>query len=570
MTDQLSNLPLEVLQCILQTIADNNDCQSLFSLIQLLRVNRYFALVTVPYIYSNPFYGLASYAEKNVKYREIVRNFLSDDVFLAGGGSCGGGGELPKNVVWEFKPYLDFPSFPSTECDTNSSNSDTNGNNDNSSGMTLQPRPRPLNYLAHLRHLDFTMDMFTQDILRKRYQLTEEDLAYIEGGKYMSHHRYLTSNDNHNGSDSDINSPRLRHGRSDKKKVAWDMYETTVYQDTTWALAIPLLDRLESLTFPVSDMQRWIGVIGRLGRLETLEFVIDADNLDMNNNNSSSGSPSDNEQQPRSREHETIQSMIYFIKIHTGVFPGRLKTVNTSGRRSYQYFDPDWLADLQTQISRLLPPMDRPKALNSDNWARLLAHPEATNLGFVEDIIVEGGMWRDRNVEGFDEYTRFLERCRVLKRLDLRTPLGKGSFQWAVLEKKRALGGRGDLVTLVPLERVDILGYNLSTDEADAIAFAFSNTLQHLTIETTREVEGPWPTIINIGRGQPGGYHDIVRMSGYYAYSAGAFGEGEGVGFGRVAGVDFSSGDACVGNRVEAFEGLCLGPPAAKVVYPAD
>ncbi|KAK3826434.1 MAG: hypothetical protein J3R72DRAFT_14492 [Linnemannia gamsii] len=43
----------------------------------------------------------------------------------------------------------------------------------------------------------------------------------------------------------------------------------------TWCLTGPILEQLESLTFPLSDIRRHIQVIGRLGRLERVHSVLD-------------------------------------------------------------------------------------------------------------------------------------------------------------------------------------------------------------------------------------------------------------------------------------------------------
>jgi hypothetical protein len=109
-----------------------------------------------------------------------------------------------------------------------------------------------------------------------------------------------------------------------------------------------------------------------------------------------------------------------------------------------------------------------------------------------------------------------------LKRLDT-LALGKGTFAWAVQERKRQAnnesrsldnsdGGQGSLddddddatsairqVTLPPLKQVMMLGYNSSTDEGDDLAFAFSQTLMILNINVSEE---PGPvTTISFGRG---------------------------------------------------------------------
>ncbi|KAH7038638.1 hypothetical protein BKA57DRAFT_441960 [Linnemannia elongata] len=476
MDDLLSQLPLECIQKILEIITNRARREALTSLNALLHTNRYIAKVTLPFVYHNPFldeYRCNFYSKQGP--RKLIRNLLGD-VLLCGG-------EVPKNLIDEFQ--LDSSHYINT---------DVKG---------IHPITKPLNYLGYLRYLNIPMLRFKDSILRGEYQLSKDEVGYVEGDEFWS--QCPVSNDsmvldttNNNNMDSDELEERLDQR---KKELAWYFWRMGLYRDTLWALATPVLDHLEGLSFPLSDISRWIGVVGRLGRLETLEFILDEipSNIFFIN-------PVIYDEGSKLYKDEAMQALVHFVSEHTRLFKGRLKTVNTSPEQyRSRHFNEYWHHAFQPQIYRLLPPMNRPTFLTEEGWTRLLAHPETTDLGYVREVEDWFGEWgRVSRDEGLEKYPRFLQRCRVLRRMTLRS-FGRGGFRWAVEEKEKYLlgeeGERGRMVSgLVPLERVEIYAYDASTDEADDIAFAFSDTLRDLFI--CYDIQNPsLPRTIEIGRG---------------------------------------------------------------------
>ncbi|KAG0361669.1 hypothetical protein BGX24_005314, partial [Mortierella sp. AD032] len=228
--DPLSRLPQECLECILEVIVNGNNKQSLASLAALLRVNRYIATVTVPFIYRNPFRDLATADVSSSYQRNIVCALLSDIPV----------GNIPKIVALEFniisetnREQLDPLSPPS-------------------------PPPRPLNYLGHLHNLDFIMYRFAESIMRKHSSVSAEEMAFIQGEEFW------------NSCPIDRMHPTALQRYSSRWELAWYFHQMAMYRETVWTLAAPILDHLRSLTAPLSDIHRYIQVIDRLGRLETL------------------------------------------------------------------------------------------------------------------------------------------------------------------------------------------------------------------------------------------------------------------------------------------------------------
>ncbi|KAK5821418.1 hypothetical protein F5H01DRAFT_411196 [Linnemannia elongata] len=462
MDDLQLQLPIECLQQILETIIKRDPREARTSLNALLRVNRYIGQVTLPYIYRQPF--LSEYCTAFVVrgLRELVRTLLGDILLC--------GEKVPKNLIEEFQ--LDSSRYTNTDV------------------KSIHPTMKWLNYIGHLRYLDFDIRRFTTSILKDDHQFSQDEKDYIEGDEFWS--QCPVSNDSMvldttitNNMDSDELEERLDQR---KKELAWYFWRMGLYRDTLWTLATPVLDQLEGLSFPLSDISRWTGVVGRLGRLETLEFI-----LDEIPSNIFFIDPVKFDEGSKLCKDEAMQALVLFVSEHTRLFKGRLKAVNT---KSQQY---------QSQSRLSTPTTD-----------------ESTHLSNRRGLDAAVGASRD---DGFG--------------------------------------------------KVWIYDCNSSTDEADDIAFAFSDTLKDLHISATSAdiQDSPLPRTIEIGRGwvdmlvltelRIAAYNlrllidqmllshcpnlttvHLYDVSGYYPYFAGRAGEGYRVGAEWLAGFDVSSSDA--------------------------
>ncbi|KAG0280850.1 hypothetical protein BGZ95_008413, partial [Linnemannia exigua] len=244
-------------------------------------------------------------------------------------------------------------------------------------------------------------------------------------------------------------------------------------------------------------------VVDRLPRLELIYFLLD-EVYD------SSDTPSTK----TVREDMVMQELVRFVEEHTRIFKGRLKTVQGLDSLLWPQIRNNITESAQRQIYRLLPPLYKPTSISNGNWARLMEHPLTTDLSDVQDICgVKPKQWQHAIRENF----QILQRCRSLKNLDTLS-IGRKSFAWAVQEKRRSLcmsgsrsvvssgGGRelqlppaSEQQDLVPLESLVMYGYHALTDEADDIAYAFSQTLKRLVVVATESQEQL--QTIHFGRG---------------------------------------------------------------------
>ncbi|KAF9276146.1 hypothetical protein BGZ88_001905 [Linnemannia elongata] len=212
------------------------------------------------------------------------------------------------------------------------------------------------------------------------------------------------------------------------------------------------------------------------------------------------------------RKEEVLSLAVQLVKDHARLFPRRLRKVSSCNwDKQIGFLRQSIPKGVQLEIFRMLPPAQRMKSLTGDNWLQLAAHPEATNMRFLETL---------RNKMPAEEwfgpsyvYRQLLQRCRTLKNLEI-PPLGQSSFAWAVQEKRNhdsrifANKGQGEVAWeenslprgLVPLENF-IIEEHLKplTDEIDDVAFAFSQTLANITVRISGiDTEMRW---IRFGRG---------------------------------------------------------------------
>ncbi|KAF9344935.1 hypothetical protein BGX34_005200, partial [Mortierella sp. NVP85] len=195
--------------------------------------------------------------------------------------------------------------------------------------------------------------------------------------------------------------------------------------------------------------------------------------------------------------------MLKFVRQHTLIHKNVLRYVEA---------DRHTAPDLFFEIQALLPPLHNPQSIDGSNWINFAGRMKDTNLNHVESIAlhlkseVDHEGWGSQQEKAYEIFRNqpFLPRCRVLKELKMDT-LGPDMFQWAVQEKKQIDEARqrkriasqhsstrqhgyhdNDFVPLVPLRSVTIgtkEWLQLPVQEVNDIAFAFSDTLEGLSME---------------------------------------------------------------------------------------
>ncbi|KAG0309197.1 hypothetical protein BGZ97_013135 [Linnemannia gamsii] len=268
--------------------------------------------------------------------------------------------------------------------------------------------------------------------------------------------------------------------------------QVLLYRETTWLLAEPIMEQLQSLTIPLSDIKRYISIVCRMESLEHIRYLMDELWTHPVIRNSNTAAETD------ARKEEVLSIAVQMVKDHVRLFPRRLRMFSSCNRdKRLSIFGQAIPKSVQLEIFRMLPPLQRMRSLTGDAWIQLAAHPEATDLQYLHTLssYITADQWFGSSYD----YRQLLQRCRTLKNLDIPT-LGQGSFAWAVQEKRdlnsRIISNKGQGAGLweeeirshglVPLENFTISEHHEPlTDEVDDVAFAFSKTLATITVITS-------------------------------------------------------------------------------------
>ncbi|OAQ32646.1 hypothetical protein K457DRAFT_16208 [Linnemannia elongata AG-77] len=393
--DPLTQLPLECLQRILQHIQRERNKTSLDTLFSLLRVSRYIATVTIPIIYEDPFNGHGN--NTPIVSSLLAQTLLSSPTYCATihPETCNNplsNGAVHPFLAMRLRQFLRFSPLPTASASTQ------------------------FDYLSHVRHISPVRydGRRVYHFWSDSKSLSTEETAYIEEHQDEVELQCQL--------DGVTVAPNL-FDICLHKWLLYHLHGVSLLRETIWALAVPILDQLESLTIPLSDIRRYRAVVERLGRLERICIL--QDEIYQSGDTIDEGS--------RSRRDESMQAMVMFVKAHAQCHPGRLKDVHCETNTwpfSYLYF-PD---EIRLQVYRALPPPTKRKTIDMYNYLPVLAHPQTVDLGHVEQVYQarNGFPWLEKAVR---EEPRFLQRCRRLKSIHMNS-LGRGSFDWAVSERR--------------------------------------------------------------------------------------------------------------------------------------
>ncbi|KAF9145379.1 hypothetical protein BGX30_009178 [Mortierella sp. GBA39] len=478
--DLLAQLPLECFQSILQTLAHQADVSALAT---LLRVNKHIASITLPYLYRDPFQRSFHHWKANegdsdhpISVDCLLRMLLSHYVTA----TLVDVNNIPKVVALA----LNLAAYRSTVATATTS---------------------PLDYAAQIRRINLHGWTFLNLSIFHLSTLQPDLQEYIDGPEFTvlcSWDQFLPEYERNN------DSPVIRQG----------FLRVLLHRELTWTLANPIFEQLQTLVIPVSDINRYLGVLDRLGRLECVRFLVDEIYScgPMARRVTEEWSAKAQE-----RENKSMGSLVRFVESHTQLFKGQLKIATCHSSSIWMWGIQACPADVQSKFLQLLPPLHRPKTLDARNAMQFVVHPHTTDLGHVKDIFL--ALPPGPLLDQLRGIRQFLQRCRSVKRLHL-TSLGKGTFKWAVEEKWMVMDGMGGNTiinggqgppSLLDNDRPACLLHGLvapkdiwiwdirdgTTDEVDDIAIAFSQTLTSLraTSRTTSALD--IPPAVHFGRG---------------------------------------------------------------------
>ncbi|KAF9545486.1 hypothetical protein EC957_010902 [Mortierella hygrophila] len=517
--DNLSRLPVECLQLILDFIFPSYDYDydydhdqghepnSIRTLLSLCLVNRHMALVTLPYLYRDPFQLLymTPHSEegrpRSLRERNLLRTLLTNsrsNPSLA----C-----IHPAVASELDIDITTPTSKRKIRRQQRSNPIMQQHSNKNNAFRFD-------YLAHVRNLTPPRNNYRKwdrhDRLLLFNYLEQPNFSKV-AMKYIHSPAYLAFCPPFRA-DPDCN----RH--SDPDMMLLYLYPIVVYRELIWSLSVPILEQLESLTLPLSDVQRYHNVLHRLRNLKWIHIVKD---LKVGCRVCGYGNWTNIQE---STTKEANDSLAQFLKDYALVFPGhRLDGVTCSlpGYHGEDWhngiFEPPSLKHVDMDIIRALPPPNRLKVISPNKWPWIALHLHRTDMTLVRSIdwlpCLPDDYWRPARLRNFKPQ-RLLRWCRALESLVMKD-LYKGCFDWAVEEKKDlqrleqgAIGSQvhcgnnihdsdsggeyddeafhPDYFThgLVPLAKVHLENCSMPSPDLDALIYAFSQSLESLLISS--------------------------------------------------------------------------------------
>ncbi|KAF9929510.1 hypothetical protein FBU30_001480 [Linnemannia zychae] len=355
-------------------------------------------------------------------------------------------------------------------------------------GACIKPNPfRPLDYI---QYISLTPNSLVQSMQETEFRYLSYEyykLDYIQQRKDRLPTSYINS---------------ILY----KNNVSRLCLQAVVYQELLWILSYPILEQLVVLYIPISDIHRYYKVIDRLSLLEEVTFITD-DVYDDSPTRFSAGPC----------KADATRDIIMFVEEHTRRFKNQLKSAHGYlygvFPETYNYIN----AEIQSQLYALLPPLQLPTKITKSNVDQLIARLFEVDISRVQSIT---GIFSKQWQNCIHTDPKMLQRCYSLNELDIPS-LGKGTFSWAVEEKKRLMASKyeprsefgvvNNLLLLSdsliftkqqrlpPLQRIRLSEYGPSSDEIDDIVVAFSETLQQITIKVSNRY-GQRPTVF-IGKG---------------------------------------------------------------------
>lgn len=117
------------------------------------------------------------------------------------------------------------------------------------SPISASSGPTQFDYLSHVRHIN-----------HPRYG--ERQYRFWTDGKFLSTEEsaYIEEHSNDVVLQCQLDDVTVAPDFSrfmQEKELAYYLHEINLFRKTTWALANPILDQLESLTVPLSDVHRY-------------------------------------------------------------------------------------------------------------------------------------------------------------------------------------------------------------------------------------------------------------------------------------------------------------------------
>ncbi|KAF9380327.1 hypothetical protein CPC16_010372 [Podila verticillata] len=478
-------LPLECLQLVIINLAINRELKTLTS---LLRVSKHACLATLPVLYEDPFVWFL-HRNQGQQSHYTIRSYRSVipviRLLFA---------HVPKESYSGLLKAMYGIEDQSPEVAAGASE-DLPVVNDNSSTSTSQHWP--IDYLSYVRHFN------NQDRDSKSVLVDLSPHAKLQPGlkSYVEEHK-LAETYAETGLNLVVDWRSRNVYKEDPTMISYLKLE--IHREATWALCSPILEQLQSIIIPLSDISHYIDSISRLSSLASVTFRLDelADTREHSLEQMDAEEVKKLGRLQKKREQD-LETAVEFVRIHTVMFRGTLKQVHCPSVFSIlQSIRQSCPADILNRMLEFLPALIDPLELVNKNWEQFTAKAEHTNLDHVKTIDV----WQQFASKSYDQLKSkpFLHRCLSLRKYHM-ISLGSDSFRWAVKDislndqvQREQAPSASEIVP--PLEDINIQAHKEPFGrELDDIGRGCGATIKTFTIQGFRQTQETDSRSLSIG-----------------------------------------------------------------------
>ncbi|KAG0041245.1 hypothetical protein BGZ83_002114 [Gryganskiella cystojenkinii] len=537
----LCPLPLECLQLIFQVLYERGEIHALQ---RLLQVNSFFLTAALPFLYRDPTYRPDFDPTKSLYHPSLyksVQNILR---------------QRPPNEISNLLNAA-FDVFPEHVNDKRSDDTNKDDKNTGQKDNLKEPtdlqeqnqdkdqlqdqdsiKKRGVDYLSFVRIFDFENVVFKDFGRRARLDHPVRLLDYALRSSVTGEMATEYGQGYH---DQDLLFPPLKimsavlfsrsnltlHFPVNMRQFRQAALATSIRRDLTWVFCSPVMENVEVLTIPLSDIDRYLACVSKFKSLINISFLMDeffdsvivgdqsADTFNSNNGagiigqEAMDGPPVDQDleetkQAMRAKRNQQFKTMFEFVKQHLVHFPKQLQQAECPPDWNWEIGDvgrAHCSQEFLDELKRLLPPAHQVSMINDANVIQVVNHIQSTNLDSVEQIEL---LRFESSNSVVKSMMANLKRCRGLKRFSMRFP-GPEAFKWAVEERlawdryHAAVAARAAAIRtgsktnsvlfsvtpvppplpLVPLEAICV--HTPTKRELDDIVFAFGASLKILS-----------------------------------------------------------------------------------------
>ncbi|KAF8934977.1 hypothetical protein BGZ52_002113, partial [Haplosporangium bisporale] len=372
-------LPLECLQLVITNLAIKGDLKTLAS---LLRVSKHVCLATLPILYENP---LAWFDDDIQRPRGIEMNGSSHEkvlpvirLLLA---------SVPKDsytglikAAYNLTDVSD--DHPAVESEADTAVDPLPVEDEALLLLTTTPQPWPIDYLSYVHHFhtqdqsgkSHLVDLNSYTPLKPRLQTYVEKHQLVEEYTAIA----LPVDQLWSGSNSYMRvNPEVVNGLT-----------FNIHREATWALCSPILEQVQTIIIPLSDINRYLDSIARLSSLSVVTIKLD-ELADVRHLRSMNSECVKQLSQRKEKQRQNLELAVKFVQMHTAMFRGTLKQVLCpDDRGNWQYNIQSCPSDILDQMFAFLPTLVEPTELVNKNWKQFVTKAEHTNLDHVTKIDV--------------------------------------------------------------------------------------------------------------------------------------------------------------------------------------